>query len=332
MTMTINHLDRMPGGAEALIRATTFDAGELVPVIAQDARTGSVRMFAWANREALLRTVETGLAHFWSRSRQAIWRKGETSGNVLRVRDIRLDCDGDAVLYVTDAEGPSCHTGRTSCFFRGLRAAAGGDDGGATVVLAEDDGAADPPAVVVSRVADVIARRRRERPEKSYVVSLLDAGWPKILGKIIEESGELVDALPEGDSGHTAHEAADLIFHMLVGLESAGVPLEDVFAQLRRRFGVSGIDEKASRPKADGAAQADDAAEPTPPKVTPPAKAAGKVKTKANGQRKPAPRSKPVKRPVTKRVTGKAGPKSKVHPGKRRSSTKSTQKQAGRRA
>jgi len=90
MTMTINRLDRIPGSAEALIRATTFDTADLVPVIAQDARTGGVRMFAWANREALRRTVETGLAHFWSRSRQAIWRKGETSGNVLRVRDIRL--------------------------------------------------------------------------------------------------------------------------------------------------------------------------------------------------------------------------------------------------
>lgn len=303
MTMTINHLDRIPGSAEALIGATTFDAAELVPVIAQDARTGSVRMFAWANREALRRTVETGVAHFWSRSRQAIWRKGETSGNVLRVRDIRLDCDGDAVLYVTDAEGPSCHTGRTSCFFRGLAAA--GEDGNATAVLAEDDGAADPPAVVVSRVADVIARRRRERPEKSYVVSLLDAGWPKILGKIIEESGELVDALPEGDVEHTAHEAADLIFHTLVGLESAGVPLEDVFAQLRRRFGVSGLVEKASRPQADGAVAA--------AKATPRAKAAGTAKGTPKAVAKP-----------------KLKPKSAA--GKLRAATKSTQKQAGRRA
>lgn len=223
---------------ETLLGAIKFDAAGLVPVIAQEARTGMVRMVAWANREALQRTTATGDAHFWSRSRGALWRKGETSGNSLRVREVRIDCDGDVVLYTVDAEGPSCHTGATSCFYR--RAGADG-------TLVEDDRPADPPAVVLTRVADVIARRRRERPEKSYVVSLLDAGLPKINGKIAEESGELCEALPEGDAAHTAHEAADLIFHVLVGLEAAGVPVDAVFEQLRRRFGVSGIDEKASR-------------------------------------------------------------------------------------
>ncbi|HEY4185856.1 MAG TPA: bifunctional phosphoribosyl-AMP cyclohydrolase/phosphoribosyl-ATP diphosphatase HisIE [Polyangia bacterium] len=221
----------------ALLDATVFDAAGLVPVIAQDAKTGVVRMFAWANREALALTLETGQGHFWSRSRKAVWRKGETSGNGLAVREVRIDCDGDAVLYLVDPDGPSCHTGRTSCFFRKA-------DGAAVI---EDDGPPDPPAVVVSRVAEVVARRRRERPDKSYVVSLLDAGWPKILAKLAEESGELAESLPQADLAHTAHEAADLIFHMLVGLEAAGVPLDDVYGQLRRRFGVSGIDEKASR-------------------------------------------------------------------------------------
>jgi len=222
-----------------LLSATTFDSAGLVPVIAQDRRTGVVRMFAWANREALRLTLETGQGHFWSRSRQALWRKGETSGNGLAVREVRLDCDGDAVLYLVDADGPSCHTGTTSCFYRRAE--------GNTLVA--DDGPPEPPALVVSRVADVIATRRRERPEKSYVVSLLDKGWPKILAKIAEESGELAESLPTPDIAHTAHEAADLLFHVLVGLEAAGVPVDDVFAQLRKRFGVSGIDEKASRAK-----------------------------------------------------------------------------------
>jgi phosphoribosyl-AMP cyclohydrolase / phosphoribosyl-ATP pyrophosphohydrolase len=236
-----------PTSTAALLAATVFDAGGLVPVISQDVQTGVVRMFAWANQEALRKTTETGLAHFFSRSRQALWRKGETSGNVLRVRDIRVDCDGDVVLYLVDADGPSCHTGRTSCFFRSAGSVP--EDATPPAVLTEDDGPPDPPAVVIKRVAEVIARRRRDRPDKSYVVSLLDAGWPKIVGKIQEESGELVDALPAGDAGHTAHEAADLIFHLLVGLEAAGVSADGVFAQLQRRFGVSGIDEKASRPK-----------------------------------------------------------------------------------
>lgn len=221
-----------------LLATVKFDANGFVPVIAQEQRTGMIRMVAWANRDALAKTLATGAAHFWSRSRGGPWRKGESSGNTLAVREVRLDCDGDVVLYLVDAVGPSCHTGATSCFFRRV-----GDDG----ALAADDGPPDPPAVVLARVAEVIAKRRRERPERSYVVSLLDAGFGKIGGKIGEEAGELVEALPVGDGAHTAHEAADLLFHVLVGLEAAGVPLDDVAAELRRRFGVSGIDEKASR-------------------------------------------------------------------------------------
>jgi len=226
--------------SEPLLATVKFDGDGLVPVIAQEASTGMVRMFAWANRDALAATLASGEAHFWSRSRQASWRKGETSGNTLAVREVRIDCDGDVVLYLCDPAGPSCHTGATSCFYRRV-----GEDG----ALVEDDGPADPPALVLARVADVIARRRRERPEKSYVVSLLDKGLPKINEKIAEESGELTEALLEKDAAHIAHEAADLIFHALVGLEATGVPVEAVFGELRRRFGVSGIDEKASRKK-----------------------------------------------------------------------------------
>jgi phosphoribosyl-ATP pyrophosphohydrolase/phosphoribosyl-AMP cyclohydrolase len=232
----------MTSPAEApatLLEGVAFDAHGLVPVIAQEAATGQVRMVAWANREALDKTLATKQAHFWSRSRARLWRKGEESGHTLAVRQVRIDCDGDVVLYTVDPTGPSCHTGATSCFYRA-------DDAGKLVA---DDGPPDPPAVVVARVAEVIARRRRERPEKSYVVSLLDEGWGKINEKIAEEVRELCEALPEGDAAHTAHEAADLLFHVLVGLEAAGVPVDDVFAQLRRRFGVSGIDEKASRTK-----------------------------------------------------------------------------------
>jgi len=222
-----------------LLEGVAFDAQGLVPVIAQEAATGQVRMFAWANREALEKTLATRQAHFWSRSRAKMWRKGEESGNTLAVRQVRIDCDGDVVLYTVEPAGPSCHTGATSCFYRA-------DVDGKLVA---DDGPPDPPAVIIARVADVIAKRRKERPEKSYVVSLLDKGFPKINEKISEEAGELVEALPQNDAAHTAHEAADLIFHMLVGLEAAGIRPDQVFAELGRRFGVSGIDEKASRKK-----------------------------------------------------------------------------------
>jgi phosphoribosyl-ATP pyrophosphohydrolase/phosphoribosyl-AMP cyclohydrolase len=223
---------------ETLLDAVKLDAQGLIPVIAQDDDTGTVRMFAWANREALAATAATGFAHFYSRSRAALWKKGESSGNTLAVREIRIDCDGDVVLYRVAPDGPSCHTGATSCFFRAV------DKDGA---LAIDDGPPDPAALIVSRVASIIARRKRERPEKSYVVSLLDAGFGKVNGKILEEANELALALPAGDKAHTAHEAADLLFHVLVGLEAAGVPVDAVFDELRRRFGTSGIDEKAAR-------------------------------------------------------------------------------------
>lgn len=220
---------------DAVLSAAALDERGLVPVVAQDATTGVVRMLAWASPEAVRATARTGYATFYSRSRGELWQKGATSGHVMRVREIRVDCDGDALLYLVDAEGPSCHTGRTSCFFR-------------PVAAEEDDGPAEVPAAVVSKVARVIAGRRAQAAEKSYVASLLAAGWPKILGKIAEESRELAEALPGEDRAHTAHEAADLLFHVLVGLEAAGVPVDDVYAELRRRFGVSGHVEKASRP------------------------------------------------------------------------------------
>jgi phosphoribosyl-ATP pyrophosphohydrolase/phosphoribosyl-AMP cyclohydrolase len=222
---------------EALVRAVTFDDKGLVPVVAQDTATGVVRMVAWATAEALRATAHTGLATFWSRSRNELWQKGATSGHPLRVRELRLDCDGDTVLYLADAEGPSCHTGATSCFFRRPE----GD------ALIEDAGPPEAPGVALSRLAAVIAARRSEAPDKSYVASLLQRGWPKILAKITEEAGEVVEALPAGDPKHTTHEAADLIFHLLVGLEAAGIPVDDVFSELRRRFGVSGLAEKAAR-------------------------------------------------------------------------------------
>jgi phosphoribosyl-AMP cyclohydrolase len=108
----------MLGNAESLIAAVKFDSKGLVPVIAQDRITGVVRMLAWANAQALRTTLEKARATFWSRSRNELWEKGATSGNFMKVHDVRIDCDGDAILYVVDAMGPSCHTGATSCFFR----------------------------------------------------------------------------------------------------------------------------------------------------------------------------------------------------------------------
>jgi phosphoribosyl-ATP pyrophosphohydrolase/phosphoribosyl-AMP cyclohydrolase len=211
-----------------------WDERGLVPAVAQDATTGAVLMVAWMNAEALERTRATGEAHFWSRSRQALWRKGETSGNVLRVREIRVDCDGDVLLVACDPSGPACHTGKPSCFFRDL-------DGN------EDDGPRGAPAAILDRLARTIEARRAATAESSYTRSLLDAGMPKILAKIDEEEGELAAELANGTEPAIVHETADLLYHVLVGLAARGVPLAAVWAELERRVGQSGHAEKAAR-------------------------------------------------------------------------------------
>jgi phosphoribosyl-ATP pyrophosphohydrolase/phosphoribosyl-AMP cyclohydrolase len=226
------------GDADAFVAAVKFDAAGRVPVIAQDAATGVIRMFAFATVEALRATFTSGHATFYSRSRQGLWRKGEESGNLLHVREVRLDCDGDAVLYSCEPVGPTCHTGATSCFFRSVR------DG----ALVEDDGPSEVPSAILPRLARVVKARRNEPADKSYVASLLHKGFPKINAKITEEALEVTEAFLEGDAAHATREAADVIFHLMVGLEAAGVPIDDVFSELRRRFGVGGHAEKAARP------------------------------------------------------------------------------------
>ncbi len=233
--------DDQARAADAFVAAVKFDEQGLVPAIAQDVSTGVVRMFAWANAEALRATFAAGQATFWSRSRRQLWRKGAESGHVMPVRELRLDCDGDAVLYLCDPVGPSCHTSRTSCFFRTSPLPA------PAAALAEDDGPAEVPGAILSRLAQVIRARRQETAEKSYVASLLTRGVPKINAKVMEEAREVTEALTAGEPHAIAHEAADVIFHLLVGLEATGVSVDDVFAELRRRFGTSGHTEKASR-------------------------------------------------------------------------------------
>jgi phosphoribosyl-AMP cyclohydrolase / phosphoribosyl-ATP pyrophosphohydrolase len=233
-----------------------YDERGLVPCIVQDATTGTVLMLAWMNAEALRLTRESGVVHFWSRSRQALWKKGETSGNTLAVVELRVDCDQDAVLVRAHPAGPTCHTGATSCFFHrdagpadGAKAATEGSPGavpeaGAGDVDVIDDG---PELPILLRLAKIIDARREASAEKSYTKSLLDAGMPKILAKIAEEHGELAAELPDGADAKVVHETADLMFHVMVGLAARRIPIAAVLAELGRRFGTSGHVEKARR-------------------------------------------------------------------------------------
>ncbi|HET9626419.1 MAG TPA: bifunctional phosphoribosyl-AMP cyclohydrolase/phosphoribosyl-ATP diphosphatase HisIE [Kofleriaceae bacterium] len=216
-----------------------FDDRGLVPAVVQDATTGTVLMLAWMNAEALRLTRETRVVHFWSRSRQALWKKGETSGHTLGLVELRLDCDRDAILVRATPAGPTCHTGATSCFFcREERQADGAWD------VVEDDGPALP---ILHRLAQIIEARRTSTAEKSYTKSLLEAGMPKILAKIAEEHGELAAELPDGPDAKVVHETADLLFHVMVGLGARQIPITAVLDELARRFGTSGHVEKASR-------------------------------------------------------------------------------------
>jgi len=214
--------------------ALNYDSQGLVAVIAQDAETGEVRMLAYADETAIERTLGTGLAHFYSRSRQQLWKKGESSGNTLRVRGVWVDCDGDTLIYMVDPEGPSCHTGAETCFFRRLDA-----DGN----LVE----ADSAAPTLLRLERTLQERKASDAGKSYTKSLLDAGPTKIDAKVREEAAELGQALIGESDERVASEAGDVIYHLLVGLVLREVSLRDLFSELSKRFGTSGHDEKSSR-------------------------------------------------------------------------------------
>jgi phosphoribosyl-ATP pyrophosphohydrolase/phosphoribosyl-AMP cyclohydrolase len=210
----------------------SWDDQGLIPAVAQDATTGAVLMLAWMNREALTQTLDSGMAHFYSRSRQRLWKKGESSGNVLAVIEVRADCDGDALLLLCEPQGPTCHTGTTSCFHRCA-------DGNT------DDG---PPGSILSRLERILVERRDQASgHESYTRALMDGGFPRILAKIAEEHAEFAAELPTGERAAVVHESADLLFHVMVGLTARAFSFAETLRELARRFGTSGHREKASR-------------------------------------------------------------------------------------
>jgi phosphoribosyl-ATP pyrophosphohydrolase/phosphoribosyl-AMP cyclohydrolase len=217
-----------------------YDGDGLVTVVVQDRLTGEIRMLAHANEQALRATLETGEGHFYSRSRRAAWRKGETSGHTLRVAEVWVDCDADAVLYLVDPEGPSCHTGRTSCFFRRLDAQE----------QLQDDPDAHGRALLPRLFAE-LEKRKHTTSAGSYTRKLLDGGVDAIGAKIREEADELARALAQESDARVVAEAADEVYHLLVGLLARSLGLREVEAELDRRFGVSGLAEKAARKRDD---------------------------------------------------------------------------------
>jgi phosphoribosyl-AMP cyclohydrolase / phosphoribosyl-ATP pyrophosphohydrolase len=197
-----------------------FSMNGLLPVVVQHHVSGQVLMVGFANPEAVRNTLETRHAWFFSRSRQQLWEKGETSGNYLHVRGVRVDCDEDALVYVCDPEGPTCHTGEPSCFYRTLE----------DLPMAETSGEA-----AAHLFETVLARQRSGDPEASYVAKLLSKGVDRVAQKVGEEAVETVIAAKNANHEELANELADLWFHSFILLAQQGMTPEDVWAVLESR-------------------------------------------------------------------------------------------------
>ena len=196
-----------------------FDADGLVPCVAQDASSGEILMLAWMNSEALERTMETGEVHFFSRSRETLWRKGESSGNVLSLIEIRADCDGDALVALVEPAGPACHTGERTCFHR----------------LLPDGETPNPvPAEALGALARVIRERASADPAGSYTARLL-ADRDLAAAKVAEEAAETIEAARDESDERVAEEAADLLYHLAVLMAGRGVGLERALEVLNDR-------------------------------------------------------------------------------------------------
>lgn len=214
-----------------------FDEHGLLPCIAQDCDSGEVLMFAYMNREALELTRSTGELHLWSRSRKAIWRKGESSGNSMTVRSLRLDCDGDCLLALVEPAGPACHTGQRSCFHREASRVA--SDSGSLPFGELKPAAAQEPCEALPALERTLRSRAQERPEGSYTVALL-SDPPRIGEKVMEEAEEVARAARQESDRRLDEEAADLLYHLTVLLHSRGRRLADPARVLIERAGTQG--------------------------------------------------------------------------------------------
>ncbi|MDD2886243.1 MAG: bifunctional phosphoribosyl-AMP cyclohydrolase/phosphoribosyl-ATP diphosphatase HisIE [Aliarcobacter sp.] len=210
----------------------------LIPVITQDATTNEVLMLAYMNPEALELTIKTNYAHYFSRSKQRIWKKGESSNHLQEIVEILIDCDNDTLLLKVNQEGVACHTGRKSCFFTNLST---------NETISEVQVDTTSAYGVIDTLYHTIQEKKNDDPTKSYTAKLLQGKQNSMLKKIVEESGEFTFAIKDNDTEEIIYEAADITYHVLVALASKNISPDRVKQELARRFGMSGIEEKNSR-------------------------------------------------------------------------------------
>lgn len=212
---------------ENILKELKFNENGLIPAIAQDHVTGEVLMMAWMNREALEKTLETKKVHYWSRSRQSLWLKGETSGHFQTLKSVRLDCDGDTLLLGIAQEGGACHTGNRSCFYREVD--------GAEIKEAAEAVVPEDKSSVLKEVFDVVTDRLANPKEGSYTNYLFGKGLDKILKKVGEESAEVIIAAKNKAKDEIRYEVADLFYHVIVLLVEQGMTLDDIYEELKGR-------------------------------------------------------------------------------------------------
>lgn len=225
---------------QEILNRVDWAKSELLPVIVQDETTNEVLMMAYMNQEALQLSLETKLAHYFSRTKQRIWKKGESSNHLQHISSFMIDCDNDTLLLKIKQDGVACHTGRKSCFFTEL------DSGEVTIEKSVDT---DAMYGVIDTLYHTILDRKSADPETSWTAKLLSKGDNEILKKVVEEAGEFSFAVKDKDEDEIIYECADLTYHVLVALGHMNISPDRVKQELARRFGMSGIAEKASRTK-----------------------------------------------------------------------------------
>ncbi len=225
---------------QEILDRVDWEKSELLPVIVQDESTNEVLMMAYMNREALQLSLETKLAHYFSRSKQRIWKKGESSNHLQHISSFMIDCDNDTLLLKVKQDGVACHTGRKSCFFTEL------DSGEVTIDKSVET---DAMYGVIDTLYHTILDRKHADPESSWTAKLFSKGENDILKKVVEEAGEFSFAVKDGDEEAIVYECADLTYHVMVALGYRNISPDRIKQELARRFGMSGIAEKNSRTK-----------------------------------------------------------------------------------
>ncbi|MBL0709283.1 MAG: bifunctional phosphoribosyl-AMP cyclohydrolase/phosphoribosyl-ATP diphosphatase HisIE [Sulfurimonas sp.] len=223
---------------DASLNRVDWEKCELLPVIVQDVQSNEVLMMAYMNKEALELSLGTKIAHYFSRSKQRIWKKGESSGHIQQIHSFSIDCDNDTLLIKVTQEGVACHTGRRSCFFTELESGE---------AISKVEVSSEAIYGVIDTLYHTIQERKNADPASSWTAKLMSKGENTILKKVVEEAGEFTFAYKDDDESEMIYEAADLSYHLLVALAVKNISPDRVEQELARRFNMSGISEKNSR-------------------------------------------------------------------------------------